>query len=58
MSKHRDHGTVQKVPFAYVGDGGDLYRVGYPPFGRVYRAEFSLDNRSVTGGEFWHGEEI
>lgn len=53
MSKHRDHGADMPIParFAYVDTAGNLYRVGYQPYGRVYRAEYHLDNRTVVNGE-------
>ncbi|MCV7174845.1 hypothetical protein [Mycolicibacterium sphagni] len=56
MSRHRDwSATVPRVSsrFAYLDDGGNLWRVGYGPFGSVSRIEYGLPSRAVAAGELF-----
>lgn len=53
MSKHQDRGVHNVGPFAYMGEGGELYRAGYRENGYaiVHRAEYGLSARGVELGE-------
>ena len=53
MSKHRDRGGYNTLPFAYMGIDGTLFRVDYHTHGnsKVYRAEYGLAATMIENGE-------